>query len=76
MSNSAGQELWRVVKEKLQQLQEGRDFYWEGAAIVFTSEFHRRRGYCCGSGCRHCPYDPPWIKDTVTLAQCNSETPQ
>jgi iron complex transport system substrate-binding protein len=23
---------------------------------VFTAEFLRRRGYCCGSGCRHCPY--------------------
>lgn len=24
--------------------------------FVFTSEFHRRRGHCCDSGCRHCPY--------------------
>ena len=23
---------------------------------VFTADFLRRRGYCCGSGCRHCPY--------------------
>jgi iron complex transport system substrate-binding protein len=23
---------------------------------VFTAEFMRQRGYCCGSGCRHCPY--------------------
>jgi hypothetical protein len=23
---------------------------------VFTAEFLARRGYCCGSGCRHCPY--------------------
>jgi iron complex transport system substrate-binding protein len=23
---------------------------------VFTAEFLRQRGYCCGSGCRHCPY--------------------
>jgi hypothetical protein len=67
MSNSKGQELWRVVQEKLQHLQEGRDFYWEGSAMVFTSVFHRRRGFCCGSGCRHCPYDPRWIKDTTTL---------
>ena len=25
---------------------------------VFTSDYLRRRGYCCGSGCRHCPWDP------------------
>jgi iron complex transport system substrate-binding protein len=23
---------------------------------VFTADFMRRRGYCCGNGCRHCPY--------------------
>lgn len=23
---------------------------------VFTSEFLASRGYCCDSGCRHCPY--------------------
>ena len=23
---------------------------------VFTEWYHRRRGYCCKSGCRHCPY--------------------
>lgn len=33
------------------------DFYLEGQSIVFTASYHRRRGYCCGSGCRHCPYD-------------------
>jgi hypothetical protein len=38
-------------------LVEGEDFYWEGAAMVFTARFLLRRGYCCRSGCRHCPYD-------------------
>jgi hypothetical protein len=37
-------------------LVEGEDFYWEGAALVFTARYHLRRGYCCESGCRHCPY--------------------
>ncbi len=23
---------------------------------VFTASFLARRGYCCSSGCRHCPY--------------------
>jgi hypothetical protein len=23
---------------------------------VFTAEYHRARGDCCGRGCRHCPY--------------------
>jgi hypothetical protein len=34
------------------------DFYIEGEHVVFTAQYHRRRGYCCGSGCRHCPFDP------------------
>lgn len=37
-------------------LTEGEDYYLEGAAIVFTAAYHLRRGYCCRSGCRHCPY--------------------
>lgn len=36
---------------------EGEDFYREGADVVFTAAYHLRRGYCCESGCRHCPYE-------------------
>ncbi len=32
------------------------DFYFEGTNLVFTAVYHLKRGYCCGSGCRHCPY--------------------
>ena len=35
---------------------EGRDYYDENGAMVFTASFLKRRGFCCGSGCRHCPY--------------------
>ena len=38
------------------QLIEGRDYYIESGAMVFTASYLERRGYCCGSGCRHCPY--------------------
>lgn len=34
----------------------GEDYYWEGEKMVFTARYHLRRGYCCESGCRHCPY--------------------
>lgn len=27
--------------------------------MVFKAEYHLRRGFCCGSGCRHCPYTAP-----------------
>lgn len=33
------------------------EFYLENGLMVFTERYHLRRGVCCGSGCRHCPYD-------------------
>ena len=44
-----------ALKER-RPLVEGVDFYREGAYVVFTADYHLRRGYCCESGCRHCPY--------------------
>lgn len=35
---------------------EPEDYYLEGSYMVFTAAYHLKRGYCCGSGCRHCPY--------------------
>jgi len=37
-------------------LVEGVDYYMEFEAFVFTEHYLRSRGYCCHSGCRHCPY--------------------
>ncbi|MFM2082164.1 MAG: hypothetical protein RL380_855 [Verrucomicrobiota bacterium] len=35
------------------------EFYFERGLTVFTEAHHLRRGYCCGNGCRHCPYPKP-----------------
>ena len=35
---------------------EDEDCYFEGNNMVFTAAFHLKRGFCCGSSCRHCPY--------------------
>ncbi|MGV3610786.1 MAG: DUF5522 domain-containing protein [Fluviicola sp.] len=33
------------------------DFYYTAEGyIVFTEKYHLKRGHCCKSGCRHCPY--------------------
>ncbi len=37
-------------------LVENLDYYIERGCWVFTEAYHLRRGHCCGSGCRHCPY--------------------
>lgn len=41
---------------KRSTLVEGVDYYMERGKFVFTAEYHRKRGYCCNSKCRHCPY--------------------
>ena len=34
------------------------DFYMSPEGYkVFTEQYHLKRGSCCLSGCRHCPYD-------------------
>jgi iron complex transport system substrate-binding protein len=38
------------------RLQEGRDYVFETGLMVFTASYLKRRGYCCGNGCRNCPY--------------------
>ena len=40
-------------KELIQDI----DYYLENGNYVFTEWYHRKRGYCCGNACRHCPYD-------------------
>ncbi|MGA2649780.1 MAG: DUF5522 domain-containing protein [Terracidiphilus sp.] len=35
---------------------ESEDYYFEGELMVFTAAYHLKRGSCCKSGCRHCPY--------------------
>ncbi len=39
-----------------EMLQEGIHYYRENGRWVFTEFYHVLRGYCCGSGCRHCAY--------------------
>ncbi|ASZ10612.1 hypothetical protein KTO58_22500 [Chitinophaga pendula] len=43
---------------KQSPLVEKIDFYYnEAGYMVFTEKYHRDRGYCCGNGCKHCPFD-------------------
>jgi hypothetical protein len=39
-------------------LESGADTYIDppSGLSVLTAAYLARRGYCCGSGCRHCPY--------------------
>jgi len=45
-----------MSRPKRQSLVEGVDYYLEGTRFVFTAAYHLKRGYCCNSRCRHCPF--------------------
>lgn len=33
------------------------DYYLsQDGYIIFTEAYHLKRGYCCQSGCKHCPW--------------------
>jgi hypothetical protein len=43
------------MSEKLVHLE---DFYYlPDGRMVFTEAYLLKRGFCCGKGCLHCPYD-------------------
>ncbi|MEQ8414931.1 MAG: DUF5522 domain-containing protein [Imperialibacter sp.] len=50
-----------MEKESAKKVEYGlktEDYYHtKEGFLVFTKEYHLKRGYCCKSGCRHCPYD-------------------
>jgi hypothetical protein len=36
---------------------EDEDYYLSPEGyIVFTEAYHLKRGHCCKSGCKHCPF--------------------
>lgn len=45
------------TKTKPDPLKEGVDYYFEAGLMVLTEHFLLKRGFCCGNGCRHCPFE-------------------
>jgi hypothetical protein len=43
-------------EDRIAPTPEPDEFYYDGPYIVFTEAYHLRRGWCCQSTCRHCPY--------------------
>jgi Family of unknown function (DUF5522) len=42
----------------MNNLVEGEDYYFnEQGFIVLTAKYHLQKGFCCGNGCKHCPYN-------------------
>ncbi|HEY0434794.1 MAG TPA: DUF5522 domain-containing protein [Chitinophagaceae bacterium] len=63
---------------KNDDLVEGTDYYLnEDGLFVLTEKYHLRKGYCCGMGCLHCPYDyenVPEPKKSILLKKRKKES--
>ena len=42
----------------MNKLLNNTDYYFnENGLLVFTETYLKKRGFCCGNGCKHCPYN-------------------
>ena len=46
---------------------EGLDYVIENGYRVMTEHFLKNRGYCCGNGCKNCPYFPKATRGNTNL---------
>jgi hypothetical protein len=47
-------EAERLIKEKINLKED--EYYFNQGNLVFTEQYHLRRGRCCNNNCKHCPY--------------------
>jgi len=63
---------------KQADLIEGIDYYLnKDGYIVLTEKYHLDKGYCCGMGCWHCPYQYKNVEEprrSFLLEQQNKES--
>jgi hypothetical protein len=49
----------------MKNLTEGEDYYYnEEGYVVLTEKYHLLKGFCCGNGCKHCPYNYQNVAET------------
>ncbi|HZH37056.1 MAG TPA: DUF5522 domain-containing protein [Flavisolibacter sp.] len=58
---------------------EGEDYYLnEKGLVTLTARYHLARGYCCGNGCKHCPFQyeaVPEPKRSILLKKQSKTNP-
>ena len=56
-------------------LKEGEDYYFNSQGLmVMTEQYHLKRGFCCKSGCKHCPWGYKKGKDVDEKAEGNQRS--
>ncbi|MCB0735388.1 MAG: hypothetical protein H6608_11925 [Flavobacteriales bacterium] len=47
-----------------------QDYYFDASGrLVMTRHYHLKRGYCCGNGCKHCPFDYEGVNNPLLRQQ-------
>ncbi len=55
--SAEGKEIRDMKVLSKSELKEGIHFYYnQQGYMVLTETYHQLRGFCCKSGCLHCPY--------------------
>ena len=49
--------------------EQGKDYYLENGRIILTEKYLKKRGKCCGAGCRHCCFEPMFQKGNTNLKE-------
>ncbi|MFC3809103.1 DUF5522 domain-containing protein [Lacihabitans lacunae] len=53
----------KAEKKIINNKKSNPDFYFNNQGfMVFTREYHLKRGYCCKNKCLNCPFDSENIK--------------
>ena len=51
------------------ELKEGFDYYFnEQGFVVLTEKYHLDKGFCCGNGCKHSPYQYEAVPEPMRSA--------
>lgn len=61
------------MAKRTKEFVEGVDYYFHNGLIVMTEEYHKKRGFCCGGGCKHCPFEPWSQKGNKNLKTQNKK---
>jgi hypothetical protein len=58
---STGHDDQAILEAHLAAVEAGEPGYADPSTglFVLAAPYLRQRGYCCGNGCRHCPYRGP-----------------
>ncbi|KAK7888607.1 hypothetical protein WMY93_024167 [Mugilogobius chulae] len=73
-SCSISEEEWTIHRIHREACEAQKQMYVDPGSgyKVFTEFAHHRRGRCCGSACRHCPFGQVNVKDPALKKRFNS----